>query len=275
MSQWTPTDKQAWKERWERTRPVDPIARSKAHGIPHYNQVLHTVLMPQSAMPIGPHAGKIMERVPADYLAWVDAQPWAATWPHWGPVHDYLTRFPAETELTGADLHAPIIFLGPLQPMPNIPWNSAAILHTLPGHEDKLLTFASGVLTFLPEWLKRRSPMPHFLVSPHKFEVAIKHLAHLIDRRQLRDHADDWDTAHQHRPQFHRIRHDDRGGETICPCTKHGYVSKKEAQTVRSHRLPGTEYRKGQRYRHNKPHYLRAYHCPDCNLWHLTSQPPA
>lgn len=43
--------------------------------------------------------------------------------------------------------------------------------------------------------------------------------------------------------------------------------SKKDAETARNHRT------KGRGRRHNRPDFLRVYHCPDCNFFHLTSKP--
>ena len=49
---------------------------------------------------------------------------------------------------------------------------------------------------------------------------------------------------------------------TTC-CTKVAYRSKREAMTVINAILTGHG-------RKNRPERLRAYHCPDCNLWHVT-----
>jgi len=47
------------------------------------------------------------------------------------------------------------------------------------------------------------------------------------------------------------------------PCGKHGYPDKKAIKTV-INKLQKV------RGRHGRPESFRAYHCPDCNLWHLT-----
>ncbi len=49
-----------------------------------------------------------------------------------------------------------------------------------------------------------------------------------------------------------------------CPSGKPGYT-KREAETARNHRLRGRKH-----HRNTRPEYLRTYHCPQCNLWHLT-----
>lgn len=49
-------------------------------------------------------------------------------------------------------------------------------------------------------------------------------------------------------------------------CHKRQY-SKRDAQTMVNQRTRGRS-----RYRHNRPDFLRAYHCPNCNGWHLTHQ---
>ena len=44
--------------------------------------------------------------------------------------------------------------------------------------------------------------------------------------------------------------------------------SKREAETIRNARL-----RPHRRIRRHIPDFLRIYHCPHCNHWHLTSKP--
>ena len=52
-------------------------------------------------------------------------------------------------------------------------------------------------------------------------------------------------------------------------CNKRGY-SKKEASTIINERTKGRKEN-----RHNRPKYLRSYHCDDCNAWHLTHHHPS
>lgn len=51
------------------------------------------------------------------------------------------------------------------------------------------------------------------------------------------------------------------------PCGKRGYPDKKTARTVANQRMHRGGSRKG------KVKHLRAYPCPDCNQWHLSSRP--
>lgn len=73
---------------WEKA-PFDPIAHAKQTGQPHYSRATRGVLFHQSAMPLGVHQGKIMERVPADYLLWLREQKWSNS-DKWKPVMDYV-----------------------------------------------------------------------------------------------------------------------------------------------------------------------------------------
>lgn len=80
------------------TAPPDPIALKARHDIPHYNQVLGRVLMPDSYFPLGTqHRDKTMRNVPAEHYRWLQSQPWFATSEKWAPVRDYLARFPIQS----------------------------------------------------------------------------------------------------------------------------------------------------------------------------------
>lgn len=48
-------------------------------------------------------------------------------------------------------------------------------------------------------------------------------------------------------------------------CGKFPYPTKKDALTQVNIRTKGRAKK-----RHGRPEYLRAYHCPDCNHWHIT-----
>ena len=48
-------------------------------------------------------------------------------------------------------------------------------------------------------------------------------------------------------------------------CPKVSYATKRLAQEVKNNRLAS----KNKRHR---PKFLRVYHCPTCNQWHLTNE---
>jgi hypothetical protein len=50
------------------------------------------------------------------------------------------------------------------------------------------------------------------------------------------------------------------------------YSSRKLAVTVMHQRQKGRVRGRGRRQRHGTPAFLRVYHCPECNGWHLTSK---
>lgn len=248
------TQEQYDKELFWRTAPADPVALAKKAGVPHYNRALGRALMPQSHMPIGAHAGKIMAEVPADYLAWVQAQPWAADWPAWAPITDYLTRHPHTTDNTAWPNQ--VIFVSPLiavAPTPEWRWDSYSQLTALRDHEDKLHAFAVGALAMSHRWAlpaTRELPL-HYRLSPARRIKAIALGAYEL-QPGLKART-------QH---FERLR---ESGD--CNCTKHAYPDETEANRVASARLNGP--------RRNRPDYLRAYECPDCGFWHLTKQRPS
>lgn len=82
------------RERFYQLRPVpDPVLVDAAARRPHTNAATGRVLFRQSVMPIGKHAGKIMERVPLDYLRWIHTtQGWMKGHHLWGAVWDYCER---------------------------------------------------------------------------------------------------------------------------------------------------------------------------------------
>lgn len=86
------------KHRFWNTAPLDPIAKSKALRIPHHSRATHGVLFHQSACPIGPHQGKIMERVPASWLIQIRTQTWAKTAAGYHQILDYIFRHEPEIE---------------------------------------------------------------------------------------------------------------------------------------------------------------------------------
>ena len=81
------------KERfYQLPAPADPVAQAAAARRPHVNAATGRALFRQSMMPVGEHLGKIMERVPADYLRWVATQEWMRGHRLWGPVWEYVER---------------------------------------------------------------------------------------------------------------------------------------------------------------------------------------
>ena len=263
---WQPDGDQRRRERFWRTAPPDPIRLAKQAGLPHYNRALGQVLMPQSAMPIGAHAGKIMSAVPADYLAWVNVQPWDAAWPAWAPVRDYIERHPvgimSADDATQPDpVHlwpAAVVYVSPLMSCPPTSewrWTEFAELTGHPDHEDKLHAFAAGALGLLPRWFQTiGGESRHYRLTATRRLNAIQAGAAVLppSRKAQAMH-------------FQRLRED--GTAT---CTKHCYPSKKDADTVANERSTGRQY-----IRRNRPEvHLRSYECPRCGFWHLTKQPP-
>ena len=176
MSAWTPSNEQRDKERFWRTKPKDPTAAFRKSGVPYYRPGKQRVLMPDDFMPLGPHAGKHMRAVPTDYLLWVNAQPWAANWPHWQPIADYISRCiiifydpPATTA---------IFFVDRLRQWPT-PIKcfraGSSHLHTLPGWEDHLHTFALGALGLQRSWYQNGKGLPHYDLTFGKHHQALKH----------------------------------------------------------------------------------------------------
>lgn len=242
--------------------PPDPTAQARKAGRAHFNRSLHAVLMPQSVMPIGPHTGKLMERVPHDYLAWVQSQPWAAHWHPWHPVADYLTRFPLNQE-PGTRNQEPlwpshICTVTPMQPCPptqewNYPEHALLRCHRDGWlHEDKFHTFALGALGLRPPWFDTK--LQAYRLTFQKRLDAIR-----LGAGELAPSVRQPGTRNQEPGTFHRLTTD---GKPLC--TKHHYPTKADADIVAAQRMKS---------RHNRPVMLRSYHCPDCGLHHLTSKP--
>lgn len=256
------------KHRFWNTAPVNPLDLAKASGTPF---LTGKPLMPESPMPVGEHVGKTMRQVPVDYLRWVNAQPWAATWRHWAPVADYLTRFPLAEGSAGrsarsdseADksVRAPILFvdtLTPCAPSPAWRFDSCCRLYAPnAAHEPLLHAFALGALGLEKRWFQRGG-LPHYRLSEAGQERALGAGAELADRAMAAQH----ERARQG-PVFVREMPDGTR-----QCTKTCYPTLKEANTVINERTKGRKH-----YRHNRPVFLRAYPCPHCGFYHLTSKP--
>lgn len=250
------TAAQAREEFWL-TAPADPMQQAQQAGALHLNKSLRACLMPQSAMPIGPHTGKLMERMPADYLAWVQAQPWAAQWHAWQPVADYLTRFPLNqepgTKNQAQEWPSHIAFVSPMQacaPSAEWHWPQHALLTCHPDtylHEDKFHTFALGALGLRPVWYDKK--LRAYRITGKRRDLALRHGAAAISAAPAVSAGTRW------------VRVAEDGSER---CTKHCHASEhaanKEIRSILHSR------------RRHRPDYLRAYECPKCGFWHLTRQ---
>ena len=243
----------------------DPTRLAASAGVPYYRPGKGRVLMPDDFMPVGPHAGKHLRAVPPDYILWVNAQPWAATWAHWQPVADYLSRFLTTDPDAQDGLHpaaGPKIYLTALRGI-------TAELHCLPGDNDYLHTFAEGALHLDRShfWNNPQyAEYPHYRLAAKKHDTALGHGAELIDAPTRLAHIRQW----RSRLTCQRVHTGpDATKPTTCHCTKHAYT-KLEAETTLNDRLNGRPHR-----RHNRPDYLRIYECPACGFWHLTSKQPS
>jgi len=214
--------------------PPDPVAAKKAVGGTHYNAALGTALMPTSQMSVGEHMGKIMSEVPRPYLAWVNAQPWAAFWHQWAPVAAYLTRHPVSS-VDLIDLPEHLIVLSP-----------GNKLCCQPGHEDKLHAFARGALNLRRSRFQPRVGFkpPHYpLICVPEQHSAIMNGAWRLTKGTLTQFLSDWE-AH------------------LRTCTKHCYASEKDAQKE-------ADSQNQINARRNGWHPLETVYCELCELWHL------
>jgi hypothetical protein len=256
MSQWSISNAARRREQFWRTKPPDPTQQHAKAGVPYYRPGQSRVLMPDDFMPLGPHAGKHLRAVPAAYLAWVNAQPWSAAWPHWQPVADFLTRFPLPP-------HDPVhaeMYVTALR-------HDHAELYCLPGHNDYLHTFAEGALRLDRRhfWNNpRQVEWPHYRLTARLHDAALGHGAVLVDASTRLAHIRIW----RSKLSFQRVHEGtDATKPSACDCTKHAY-SKVEAETALNHRLNGRKH-----HRNTRPEFLRIYECPLCGFWHLTSKP--
>lgn len=215
MSQWS---QQSADERFRLLpAPPDPVKIHQKAGHAHFNRTLGRNLMPQSLMPVGEHRQKTMERVPLDYLLWVNAQRWAQDWPDWAPVADYLSRCGPHSPCAapggedGSPSDPPVIFVEPHRKHPTqIKCFKAgsAHLHTLPGHEDKLHAFAEGALGLRRDWYqtgKGKGAMPHYDVTVGKHTLALARGALLITDAQLLTHLQTWRTWFATKPRYQSV----------------------------------------------------------------------
>lgn len=246
---WSESKEERRKFRFWNTAPPDARRDARKHGGAHFDRVMHAVLMPDSPMPVGPHAEKTMRQVPVDYLAWVQAQPWAAAWVPWRPVADYLDRHPV-----GPDPDCPphVVYVSQMQactPTSEWTWPEHALLTCHPDidlHGDKFHTFAQGALGLRPAWYNH--DLRAYRLTSRRRWMAIQAGAFEIPSSAKRAPA-----------EFRRIHPDGK-----ITCTKHCYADAKQAQTVINDRM---------RSRHGRPEQLRSYECPKCGFWHLTHKP--
>lgn len=261
------------KHRFWNTAPVNPLAEAKKRGLAFTSR---RPLMPESPFPFGEHLGKTMRQVPSWFLRWVDAQPWAATWRTWAPVRDYLERTPNLPVSSSPSLPVSI-YVSPIAVDPGargIFKDGAARLYVAhDDHLEPLRCFAAGALDLWADWLRPADATapPHFLLTPARQEHALAQGAEIVTRRQLDEHTWHWRRTHSAgsaaQPAGQTFMREMPDGELRC--MKHCYT-KKEAETVINDRTEGRKH-----HRRNRPTYLRAYECPRCGHWHLTSQPAA
>lgn len=197
-----PSDKDRWKWKTFNGPQLDPTRAHKKHGTPYYARRSVTaaggrVLTPHDMMPIGPHAGKHLHAVPADYLLWVNQQPWSRDWHLWQPVAQFIENYitsDAETSQTIPVPTGPLIYVDPVQVWPTQIQcfkNGSSHLHTLPGYLDYLHTFAIGALRLNPDWFQHKET-PHFDLTIAKHQQAIRLGAVEISRQQMVEHMRLW-----------------------------------------------------------------------------------
>ena len=261
-------DNDRQKNKFWNTAPVNPLAEARKRGLAYTSR---RPLMPESPFPFGEHLGKTMRQVPAAYLRWIDAQPWAGTWRLWLPVRDYLERFPLpEQQTENSELRTVRLCVGPLEVDPRATGvfkdGACRLYAPQDDHQPFLHAFAQGALDLRPDWCRAADATapPHYLLSPERQNMALDAGAELVTRRQLDEHAWHWRRHHGASGTVF-VREMPDGSKR---CTKTCYATAKEAQTVINQRTQGRA-----RYRHNRPEFLRHYPCPVCGFHHITSQP--
>lgn len=272
--------------RFWNTAPADPTLRGSQHGF-GYRNARRAALMPDDAFPLPIWPGRTLRSIPSAWLAWVESQAWSRTWPDWEPVRDYLTRYPLPGITTMPAVEFFVDALRPCVPTPRWKFSAAAHLHCRPGNdlvERCLHAFALGALRLRRNWYQEGAAhaMPHYDLSPGKHAEALRSpLVHLIDAPTLVRHANEWRAsqteaiadalplaetavaAAQKPKAFHRAFPE--GKE--CSSTKRPY-SKREADAEIKRLTTGR-----RAARNHRTTYLRAYECPECGRWHLTSKP--
>ena len=185
------------RHRFWNTAPADPTAASRKGKGSYFRPGHNRVLMPDSFIPCGEHAGKTLRAVPLDYLLWVNAQPWAAQWDSWQPVADYISRFITldhETQNILPHLPTPAFYVDRLRAWPTkirCFKDGSSHLHCLPGNEDLLHAFAVGGLNLSRDWYQPGA-LPHYDLTKSRHEHARRLGAVLIEAPQLIDHKNTW-----------------------------------------------------------------------------------
>lgn len=237
------------RHRFWNTAPVDGRERARKAGVGYFPR--GRTLMPDSPMPVGEHAGKVMRQVPLAYLAWVNAQRWAVRWEDWAPVADYLSRFPLPAEVVGSVTEDRLVFVEPVRPAVRCAvWKFDRMSRLLgePGAEACLHAFAVGALGLARGWYVERGrgqACGLYQLSPAAFALAVDCGAVVLSTTAEREGLE--------RRHFAHLRSQ--------PCTKQGYtVAEAEAELARQNL--GFRRHKGQRD-------LTMFTCEVCGFVHL------
>lgn len=135
-----PNDGSDARERFYQLDAVpDPVLEAAKTGRGHYNAATGRTLFHQSVMPMGSHAGKLMEQVPAKYFLTLVARSWftADRNDGWEHVHRYVTNHLQEIKARAAqefeisNLKSQIPLSAPMMPLPigeppALPWPAEA-----------------------------------------------------------------------------------------------------------------------------------------------------
>jgi hypothetical protein len=144
----------------------DPVRTAARQGRGHYNAATGRTLFHQSAMPMGEHLGKDMERVPARYYLWLETQSWFPTASNgWEHIRDYIDRHRQDIEtraekeaahhistfdpLSPAPLNAPMMPI-PIGEPPPLPWPKDITIGLKREHGFTCGPFALMAATGLP-----------------------------------------------------------------------------------------------------------------------------
>lgn len=209
MSVWsvTPEERRRWK--LFNGKQHDPATRGRKSGVPYFRKNSARVLGPDDYFPLGPHMGKTLRQVPPDYLAWVDAQPWAREWHLWEPVRSYIERYILPSPEDYPDFQephsSPVLFVSAFGPAPADAGHcfeqGMSKLHTLPGWEDALHTFAN-YLGLRESWYQRRRVLPpHYRLTHAKHQRVLDLGVQLCSPRALAGHASTWADYYNSRRQ--------------------------------------------------------------------------
>lgn len=198
------------RHRFWNTAPPDPTKAARQGKGSYFRPGHNRVLMPDSFMPTGEHAGKTMRAVPLDFLLWVNAQLWAVNWDSWQPVADYISRFitaDQDTPSSLPELPSPTFYLAPLSQSQSLKVSPSPLLkvcsalHCLPGHEDLLHAFAVGGLNLSRDWYQPGA-LPHYLLTKTRHDHALRLGAQSISTQQQSQHTSQWIDYYRSKPRF-------------------------------------------------------------------------